>query len=141
MAVRLAEARGATLVPVSLIMCEEKQRGSGVRLEHIQQSKDFLEFVRSTTERVQVPCEGHEVFTGDVVKCVGMLVLDLHCDGLIIVMSKQRGILLSTHEMASLVTCPPATLVLVRLVENQERKISVVKRFFVVARAPPQTIR
>jgi len=40
-AVSLAGSAGATLVPVSLISAPAK----GARLEHIQQSKDFLEAV------------------------------------------------------------------------------------------------
>src|SRR5260370_774174 len=50
-AVRLAESAGATLVPVSLISAPPK----GARLEHIQQSKDFLEAVQHKAERFQVP--------------------------------------------------------------------------------------
>jgi hypothetical protein len=41
--VSLAENNGATLIPVSLISVPNHSRSGGARLEHIQQSKDFLE--------------------------------------------------------------------------------------------------
>ncbi len=45
-AVLLAASHHATHVPFSLILTPQT-RGKGVRLEHIQQSKDFLEAVAS----------------------------------------------------------------------------------------------
>ena len=40
--VSLAENNGAKLIPVSLISVPNELRSGGARLEHIQQSKDFL---------------------------------------------------------------------------------------------------
>jgi hypothetical protein len=68
--VRLAESAGATLVAVSLISNPSK----GARLEHIQQSKDFLEVVQHKTARYQVPVERYEVFTTDVLQSLTTLV-------------------------------------------------------------------
>jgi CheY-like chemotaxis protein len=59
--VRLAESAGATLIPVSLITAPPK----GARLEHLQQSKDFLEAVQHKAARYLVPVERYEVFTAD----------------------------------------------------------------------------
>jgi hypothetical protein len=50
-AVLLAASHHATLVPLSLVL-EPRTRGKGARLEHIQQSKDFLEGVH------QLRCDG-----------------------------------------------------------------------------------
>ena len=78
--VRLADAGGATLVPVALISVSSGQRSSGTRLEYIQQAKDFLVVVQSIAARYHVLVECHEVFTGTVNKCIKMLVQDLRCD-------------------------------------------------------------
>src|SRR5207248_5017010 len=45
-AVSLAGSSGATLVAVSLVSVPQAPRPRGARLEHIQQSKDFLEAVK-----------------------------------------------------------------------------------------------
>ena len=44
--VRFAQSAGATLVPVSLILVPHERRAREARLEHIQQSKGFLEAVQ-----------------------------------------------------------------------------------------------
>lgn len=75
-AVRLAESAGATLVPVSLISSPP----TGARLEHLQQSKDFLEAVQHKAERFQVPLERYEVFTADVQQSITTLVHDTRCN-------------------------------------------------------------
>src|SRR5713101_195830 len=58
-AVLLAASHHATLVPLSLILTPQT-RGKGVRLEYIQQSKDFLEAVRHKASRHHVPLERFE---------------------------------------------------------------------------------
>src|SRR2546421_11742724 len=89
MVVRLAEASGATLVPVALISASSGQRSSGARLEHIQQAQDFLVVVQSIAARHHVLTECHHVFTGAVDVCIKMLTQDLHCSSVVVVMSEQ----------------------------------------------------
>src|SRR5579863_2624134 len=109
-ATRLAESAGATLVPVSLISSPPK----GARLEHIQQSKDFLEAVQHNAERLQIPVERYEVFTTDALQSITALVHDLHCDGIILVTSGEYTRLLQDEEVKHLLIEPPAALVLIR---------------------------
>src|SRR5438874_1926683 len=52
-AVLLAASHHAALVPLSLILAPQT-RGKGVRLEHVQQSKDFLEAVQHKAFRHDV---------------------------------------------------------------------------------------
>jgi len=110
-AVRLAESAGATLVPVSLISAPPK----GARLEHIQQSKDFLEAVQHKAERFQVPVERYEVFTTDVQQSITTLVHDTRCDGIVLVTSGGHTRLLQDEEVKRVLIAPPAALVLIRL--------------------------
>src|SRR5258706_12055213 len=70
----LAESHGATLVAMSLITVPHESRSRGVRLEYIQQSKDFLEALQYKAARQHVPVERYEVFTGDVVRSLKLLV-------------------------------------------------------------------
>lgn len=64
-AVLLAASHHAALAP-SLILTPQT-RGKGVRLGHIQQSKDFLAAVRQKAFRHHVPLERFEMFRG--IKC------------------------------------------------------------------------
>src|SRR5258708_38238689 len=99
-AVRLAESAGATLVAVSLI--------SAPRLEHIQQSKDFLEAVQHKAERFQVPLERYEVFTADVIQSLTTLVHDRRCEGIVLVTGGEHNRLLGGGEGRHLLIQPPA---------------------------------
>src|ERR1017187_8825380 len=110
-AVRLAESAGATLIPVSLISAPP----GGARLEHIQQSKDFLEAVQYKAARCEVPVECYEVFTGDVQQSLTTLVRDMHCDGIVLVTGSEHTCLLRDEEVKHLLTAPPTALVFIRL--------------------------
>ncbi len=119
--VSLAGNNGATLIPVSLICVPNESRSAGARLEHIQQSKDFLEAVQFKAARYQVPLERHEVFTSDVIRSVTKLVADLHCNGVVMVAVERREVLLRTHELKQLLVQPPASLVLIRLPAHPQK--------------------
>ena len=110
-AVSLAGSANATLVPVSLIATPPK----GARLEHIQQSKDFLEAVQLKAERHGVPVEHYEVFTQNVLQSIRTLVSDIHCAGIILVTGGEHSHLMQDIEMKHLLVEPPASLVLIRL--------------------------
>jgi hypothetical protein len=113
--VSLAENNGATLIPVSLVWVPNESWPGGARLEHIQQSKDFLEAVQFKAARYQVPLERYEVFTSDVIQSITKLVRDLHCNGIVMVAVERREVLLRTPELKQLLMKPPASLVLIRL--------------------------
>ena len=113
--VSLAENNGATLIPVSLVSVPTGSRSGGAWLEHIQQSKDFLEAVKYKAARFQVPVERYEVFTSDAIQSIIMLVHDLHCDGIVMVAIEHKEVLLRNHELKRLLEEPPASLVLIRL--------------------------
>jgi hypothetical protein len=118
--VSLAENNGATLIPVSLVSVPNDSRFGGARLEHIQQSKDFLEAVKYKAARFQVPLERYEVFTSDVIQSITMLVHDLNCDGIVMVAIENKEVLLRAHELKHLLSEPPAPLVLIRLPARQQ---------------------
>src|SRR5690242_9169287 len=82
--VHLAESCDATLVAVALV-CKPAERGSqNIRLEYLQQSKDFLEVVKWKAKRSLVPVERYEVLTADVLQSLSLLVRDLHCDSIVL---------------------------------------------------------
>jgi hypothetical protein len=110
-ALRLAESTGATLVPVSLVSAPPK----GARLEHIQQSKDFLEAVQHKAASYQVAVERYEVFTVDVLQSLATLVRDLCCSGIMLVTGGKHSYLMQEEEVKHLLIEPPAALVLIRL--------------------------
>ena len=127
--VSLAENNGATLIPVSLVSVPTESRSGGARLEHIQQSKDFLEAVKYKAARLQVPVERYEVFTSDVTQSITMLVHDLQCDGIVMVAIEHKEILLHKHELKQLLVDPPASLVLIRLPAHPQEA----RAFYLVA--------
>ena len=110
-ALRLAAGAGATLVPVSLVSAPPE----GTRLEHIQQSKDFLEVVQNKAAVYHVAIERFEVFTGDTLQSLTVLVHDMRCDGIMLVTRGERTCLMQIEEVKHLLIEPPAPLVLIRL--------------------------
>lgn len=113
-AVFLAGSAGATLVPVSLVSTPSK----GARLDHIQQSKDFLEAVQHKAARHRVPVERYEVFTQDVLQSIRTLVAEMPCNGIILVTGGEHSCLMQDEEVKRLLIEPPASLVLIRLPAN-----------------------
>jgi Universal stress protein family len=113
--VRLAESHGATLVAVSLITVPHESRSQSVRLEYIQQSKDFLEAVQYKAARQHVPLERYEVFTADVFRSLKLLVHEQNCSSVVLVSRGEKDSLLRRHELKQLLDALPASLVLIRL--------------------------
>ena len=105
-AVSLAQNARARLVAVSLVSVPQEPRSSGARLEHIQQSKDFLEAVKWKARRYSVPVECYEVFTVDIMQSLSLLVDSQHCDNIFLVIPRNKDVLLEA---------PLALLVLIRL--------------------------
>jgi len=120
-AVSLAQNARARLVAVSLVSVPQEPRSSGARLEHIQQSKDFLEAVKWKAARDEVPAERYEAFTGNVLQSITLLVDNQDCDSIILVTSEKKGVLLEANEVKRLLEAPPAPLVLIRLPAQTER--------------------
>jgi hypothetical protein len=100
-AVLLAASHQATLISLSLISVPQV-KGKGARLEHIQQSKDFLEAVGYIAVRHHVPLERFEVFTGDTLQSVLVLVDQLGCDGILLALRGRNGSLLSAETIGRL---------------------------------------
>jgi hypothetical protein len=120
-AVSLAQNAGARLVAVSLVSVPQEPRSPGARLEHIQQSKDFLEAVKWKAARYEVPAERYEVFTGNVLQSITLLVYNQDCDSIILVTSEKNGVLLEANEVKRLLEAPPASLVFIRLPAQTKR--------------------
>jgi universal stress protein family protein len=120
-AVSLAQNAGARLLAVSLVSIPQESRSSGARLEHIQQSKDFLEAVKWKAARYEVPIERYEVFTSNVLQSITLLVDNRHCDSIILVTSGKKDVLLEINEVKRLFEAPPTSLVLIRRQANAKR--------------------
>lgn len=115
-AVRLAEHSGATLIALSLIAPRSRQsRASHVRLEHLQESKDFLEAVRWKALRLQVSVQCHEIFTADVVGSIATSVQEFACQSVILTHHGIRDVLLSAYDVKQVLTNPPAPLLFLTL--------------------------
>jgi hypothetical protein len=134
--VRLAGDEGATLVAVSLVSVAPGRSSQGARLEHIQQSKDFLEAVKYKAARLQVTIERYEDFTSNVLGSITLLARDQRCDSMILVSRGEKEILLKAHEKKRLLENPPVPLVILYLPTRAERKRSIRTRFLTWLRRP-----
>jgi hypothetical protein len=122
---RLAKDCEATLVAASLIVIPEMLQEQGPRLEYIQQSKDFLEVVRWKAARYDVSVEPHEVWTADIHERIKRLVLELHCNSIVVVTDGKEGVLLDTYEVANLLMGTiPASIALVRMPAPRQSAIA-----------------
>src|SRR5947209_370963 len=98
-AVMLAKSQHAALVPLSLISVSNAKGSKGARLEHIQQSKDFLCAVQHKATKHSVLVEPIEVFTTDVVESIKVIAHDMNCNGILLFVQDGSGILLHTIEL------------------------------------------
>ncbi len=127
-AMRIAEHGAATLVALSLVAPSEGRRTHDIRLEQIQESKDFLEAVRWKAARHQVAVEFYEVFTEDVLGSINTHTRDLDCQSIILLSHGRKEVLLPTGVLKQLLTRPPASLLFLSL-PAPERQRSAGWRF------------
>jgi hypothetical protein len=118
-AVLLAKNRHATLVPCSLIHLPQTARG--VRLESIQQSKDFQALVQSKASKHGVVVASQEIFTSDVIDSIHRITRELNCNGIILFVCDGEGVLLSTNEVKHILTLVPGQHHVIRLQRNASR--------------------
>jgi hypothetical protein len=115
-AVRLAEHSGTTLIAISLIAPRPGQRRAPcARLEHLQESRDFLEAVRWKALRLQVSVECHEIFTEDIPGSIATQVQELDCQSVILTHHGAGDALLSSHDLMHMLMNPPAPLLFLTL--------------------------
>ena len=127
-ALRLAKGRNAILVPLALIHAPQAGRSKGARLEHIQQSKDFLEAVKHKATRYGVPIERLEVFTNDVAESIRVIASEMECEGILLFVGGKNGILLSPREIKHLMEHFTCKLYVLRLETGGERSLKQVLR-------------
>jgi hypothetical protein len=114
-AILLAKSHQAILVPLVLIHVPEELRKKGVRLEYLQQSKDFLETVKQKADWYAVQIERLEVFTSDVVQSINLIANEMECEGILLIVSQKGGILLQLQEIKRLMEMPVRKLYVLRL--------------------------
>ena len=116
-ALRFAKSHEATLIPLVLIRVPEERR-KGVRLEHIQQSRDFLETVKHKASRYAVPIERLEIFTSDVVQSINLVAGEMECEGILLFIGRKDGVLLQVNEIKHLLEVPSCKLYIIHLQTN-----------------------
>jgi hypothetical protein len=113
-ALRFARDFDAILVPLSLI-CLKDQGSRRVRLELIQQSKDFLEIVRCRAEKMQVPLESLECYTCDILQDIHTLARERNNASILLFTRGDTGVLLPIEQIKQLVEAKQDSLYLVSL--------------------------
>src|SRR5205085_6917170 len=83
-ALALAQRFQATLVVLSLIRLPEGPSTRKPRLEAIQQSKDFLEFVQHKAARQGVPTVRVELYTHHPVLSIRAIAQEMECAGILL---------------------------------------------------------
>jgi hypothetical protein len=101
-AILLAKSLDATLIPLAVIHVPQERRAKGARLEHIQQSKDFLEAVKYKAARYDVPVERFEVFTSDNVHSINIVAREQMCEGILLFLRGKNSVLLQEDEIKRL---------------------------------------
>lgn len=122
-----AQNEHATLVALSLI---QQQRGKAIRLEHIQQSKDFLEAVYYKAAKSQVAIERIEMYTQDAVKSIQAYAQEMKCSGILLFARKGTGVLLSTDEIKRIMMQEHRPLYFIQLVSQPGRWSRWFSRYF-----------
>lgn len=130
-AVWLAKESHACIVAVALVLTRKANKGA--RLEHIQQSKDFLEVVKRRAMRYKVPFERYEVFTADVINSTCSVSQELNCES--VLLFTDGCALLTAQEVAGVMQNSECSLYMIRLpARRREGMFPLFKRVFV---APP----
>ncbi len=115
----LAQRLQLTLVTLSLIRLPETPGKRNPRLEDIQQSKDFLEFVQHKAARQAVPIVRVELYTCHPVRSIRALAQEMECAGILLFVQRGAGVLLTTEEVKQLLEQKSVPLYIVPLLPNQ----------------------
>lgn len=118
-AVLMAQSRNATLVPLSILQPSAEFRAKGPRLEHIQQSKDFLELVAFKASKHGVEVEQHEVFTSNPTACIQECLQTMHCDGILLLVENGKGVLLQSTEVKHTIALGTSQVHIIRIQSEQ----------------------
>ncbi len=118
-ALTLAQRFDFTLVVLSLIRLPETPGTRNPRLEDIQQSKDFLEFVHHKAARQGVPIVRIELFTHHPVRSIHTLAQEMECAGILLFVHRGAGVLLATSEVKQLLEDESIPLYIVSLLPSE----------------------
>ena len=121
-AVHLAKNNEAELVVASLIPCAKESR-KAIRLEHIQQSRDFEVALGNKADNYGVSMSYVEVVTRNVIQEINRLVQEHECEGIVLFVRQGQGILLQTREVKHLMVETICKLYIVRLPSGEGRKV------------------
>jgi Universal stress protein family len=121
-AILLAKSLKATLIPLSVIHVPQEGHSRGARLEHIQQSKDFLEAVKYKAARYSVPVERYEVFTADVVQNINIVAKEQRCEGILLFLRGKKGVLLQADEIKCLMETMVCKLYVLHMQSNGSKR-------------------
>ena len=127
-ALALAQRVGASLVLLSLIRLSQISSKRGPRLQDIEQSRDFLEFVQHKAARAGVPVERLELYTPDPVRSIRAIAQEMECAGIILFVRRGTGVLLATSEVKQLLEDEKIPLYLVLLL-SKDRAFSFPRWF------------
>jgi|SRR5581483_705473 len=97
-AIELAQYEGAILILLSLIVGRLERKGGQIRLEQIQQSKDFLILATHKAHRAGVLVESHEIYTRDAVRSLTLLAQEQMCDSILLFVRDKQSVLLQDSE-------------------------------------------
>ncbi len=118
-ALALAQRFHSTLVVLSLIRLPEAPGARKPRLDAIQQSKDFLEFVQHKAARQGVPIVRVELYAQHPVRSIRTLAQEMECAGILLFVHRGAGVLLATAEVKQLLEDDSLPLYIARLPSNE----------------------
>lgn len=116
-----AKTSHATLIALALIPATQPN-GDDVRLERIQQARDFLETIATKAEVAQVLVELRECFTCDLSECIASSVQEANCEGIVMLSDTTKTYFLNEDEAQALQQYSPCSLY--RLSMLQKKKVT-----------------
>ena len=143
MAVYFARNHQATLVPLVLIHVTEPTCSRGVRLDLLQQAQDFLEAVSHKAMKNNVAVERFNVVTHNVTERILHFTSLNEYAGILLFMRDEKGVLLSLHEIKTLLKHGGPSYYLVHLPSKRSKhRISDLVQWFAsrFARRPLSSI-
>lgn len=119
--VHLVKNNEAELIAASLISRTKESR-KAIRLEQIQQSRDFEVALSNKTSSYGVSLHYIEVVTRDAIYEINRLVQEHECEGIVLFVRRGHGVLLQTREVKHLMIEAMCRLYIVRLPSGEGRR-------------------
>ncbi len=124
----LVASYNTTLVPLAIMQPSSRSQPFQVRPGQVEQANDFHMLLQHKARHYGVPLEPLTISAIDCSQAIGRKVQDLHCEGILLFIRDEHGVLLEGQNIQQLLNQRPSSIFLVQLPLKRRTKNSKLRK-------------